>query len=177
MLDLNKSYRTTVNISDASNLVLNHLGQNNSECVARHGNEIAINSDITELNIISQIKVLLDKEYQSIAIICKEEGESNFLHKKLSKLGLDIPVITEKNEEYNGGLCIIPSYLSKGLEFDAVILYNANNINYTDSYIDSKLLYVAMTRAMHELYINYNGELPIALKSLAKDNKVLKRIK
>ena len=71
----------------------------------------------------------------------------------------------------------MPSYLSKGLEFDAVILYNANNINYTDSYIDSKLLYVAMTRAMHELYVNYNGELPIALKSLSKNKKILKRTK
>ena len=49
----------------------------------------------------------------------------------------------------------MPSYLSKGLEFDAVILYNANSV--TDNNIDSKLLYVAMTRAMHELYVNYNG--------------------
>ena len=68
----------------------------------------------------------------------------------------------------------MPSYLSKGLEFDSVILYNANNINYTDSDIDSKLLYVAMTRAMHELYLNYNGELPTSLKSLSKENKTLK---
>lgn len=51
----------------------------------------------------------------------------------------------------------MPSYLSKGLEFDAVILYNANSVNYTNNNIDSKLLYVAMTRAMHELYVNYNG--------------------
>lgn len=71
----------------------------------------------------------------------------------------------------------MPSYLSKGLEFDVVILYNANNVNYTDSNIDSKLLYVAITRAMHELYINYSGELPISLRTLTKDNKVLKRKK
>lgn len=177
MLDLNKSYRTTVNISNASNLILSHLGQNNSECVARPGNEIIVSNDITYNNLVSQIKTLLDKEYQSVAIICKDEKESNMVYKKLSKLGLNVSVITEKNEEYHGGLCIMPSYLSKGLEFDAVILYNANNINYTDSYIDSKLLYVAMTRAMHELYVNYNGELPIALKSLSKNKKILKRTK
>ena len=177
MLDLNKSYRTTVNISDASNLILNHLGQNNSECVARMGDEVVTNDDISEVTLISQIKSLLDKEYQSIAIICKDEKESANVYKKLSKLGLDVSVITEKNEEYHGGLCIMPSYLSKGLEFDAVILYNANNVNYTDNNIDSKLLYVAMTRAMHELYVNYNGELPTSLKSLSKENKVLKRTK
>ena len=71
----------------------------------------------------------------------------------------------------------MPSYLSKGLEFDAVILYNANSVNYTDNNIDFKLLYVAMTKAMHELYVNYNGELPNSLKSLSKENKVLKRTK
>ena len=46
-----------------------------------------------------------------------------------------------------------------------------------NSNIDSKLLYVAITRAMHELYINYSGELPISLRTLTKDNKVLKRKK
>lgn len=96
MLDLNKSYRTTVNISDASNLILNHLGQNNSECVARMGDEVVTNDDISEVTLISQIKSLLDKEYQSIAIICKDEKESANVYKKLSKLGLDVSVITEK---------------------------------------------------------------------------------
>lgn len=177
MLDLNKSYRTTINISDASNLILNHLGQTDSECVARTGDEVIVNNDITEINLVSQVKSLLDKEYQSIAIICKDEEETKMAYKKLNKLGLEVSAITEKNEEYHGGLCIMPSYLSKGLEFDAVILYNANNINYTDSDIDSKLLYVAITRAMHELYINYNGELPTALKTLSKDNKVLRKTK
>lgn len=175
MLDLNKSYRTTINISNASNLVLNHLGQNNSECVARAGDEVVINDNTTEITIISQIKTLLDKEYQSIAIICKDEKESTETYKKLSKLGLDVSIINEKNEEYHGGLCIMPSYLSKGLEFDAVILYNANNINYTDNYIDSKLLYVAITRAMHELYVNYDKELSVSLKNLSYNNKILKK--
>ena len=72
MLDLNKSYRTTVNISDASNLILNHLGQNNSECVARMGDEVVINDDISEVTLISQIKLLLvtsiSHKYYSIEI-------------------------------------------------------------------------------------------------------------
>ena len=65
----------------------------------------------------------------------------------------------------------MPSYLSKGLEFDSVILYNTNDVNYTDSNIDIKLLYVAITRAMHELFINYNEELTKALQPLIKDKK------
>lgn len=92
-------------------------------------------------------------------------------------MGLNASIVSEQNAEYSGGLCIIPSYLSKWLEFDAVILYNANKTNYTEKNIDSKLLYVAITRAMHELNINYDGELPAALKTLSNNKKVLKKRK
>ena len=71
----------------------------------------------------------------------------------------------------------MPSYLSKGLEFDSVILYNANDASYTNTNIDMKLLYVAITRAMHELYINYNGILTNTLQPLErkqKDDKLVK---
>jgi len=90
---------------------------------------------------------------------------------------LNISEITENNDQYNGGLCIMPSYLSKGLEFDAVIIYNANTQNYSSTNIDMKLLYVATTRAMHDLVINYDGELSLPLKSLEKKNNVLKKVK
>lgn len=175
ILSLNKSYRTTTNISDTANLVLEHLGKNGSECVARLGNDINIYNDISAQKIVLQIRELLEKEYQTIAIICKDNEETNKLYKQIHKLGLQVSIITETNEEYNGGICIIPSYLSKGLEFDAVILYNANKENYSENSIDSKLLYVAITRAMHELYINYEGELTVPLKQLLKNNKTLKK--
>lgn len=70
------------------------------------------------------------------------------------------------------------SYLSKGLEFDSVIISNANNEYYTDSSIDLKLLYDSLTRAMHELYINYHGEITKSLQSLTytDNNKVYQKL-
>lgn len=177
ILELNKSYRTTVNISDASNLILKQLNKNFSECIARTGDELSVCDDISVQSILSQIKTLLEKNYQSIAIICKDDNETKKAYEKLKKTGVNVSIINEKSQEYNGGLCVIPSYLSKGLEFDAVIIYNANNINYGISSIDMKLLYVAMTRAMHSLYINYEGKLPYYLKPLLKTSKVLKKAK
>ena len=51
----------------------------------------------------------------------------------------------------------MPSYLSKGLEFDCVIISDANNINYDiNNTIDMKTLYVSMTRALHKLIILYS---------------------
>lgn len=175
-LELNKSYRTTVNISDVSNLILEQMNQASAECIARTGDELLLSNDISCQNIIFQIKMLLDKDYQSIAIICKDDKETHDIYSKLKKMRLNISEITEKNEQYNGGLCIMPSYLSKGLEFDAVIIYNANDRNYSSRNIDMKLLYVASTRAMHDLVINYDGELSLPLKSLEKKNKVLKKL-
>lgn len=179
ILNLNKSYRTTREIADTSNLVLNTLHRNHSECVARNGNPISINNlDYTDelLEITLELKELLDKKYETIAIICKDDKETNEAYKNLSKLGLNINLITDKNEEYHGGVSILPSYLSKGLEFDAVILYNANEDNYKDDIISQKLLYVAITRAMHELCINYTGNISHSLENLVKEDTNTKKL-
>ena len=50
-------------------------------------------------------------------------------------------------------IVIIPAYVSKGLEFDSVIIYNDRNNSYKSN--ERNLLYVACTRCQHELYI-YN---------------------
>jgi len=50
---------------------------------------------------------------------------------------------------------IVPSYLSKGLEFDAVISYNELNNNYSED--EKYLFYVVTTRAQHALVI-YNSD-------------------
>lgn len=54
---------------------------------------------------------------------------------------------------YSGGIVIIPCHLAKGLEFDVVIIANASKEMYKEKELDVKLLYVAMTRPLHELYI------------------------
>ncbi len=174
LLELNKSYRTTLQISNAANLVLENMNQNVAECISRGGREVLLKETSND-----EIKIILDEinnyldKYQTIAIICKDDVETDKLYNKLKKLNLNINKISEQNEKYSGGICIIPSYLSKGLEFDTVILYNANDTNYTNSEIDMKLLYVSMTRAMHELCINYSGKLTMSLQSLL-DNNILK---
>lgn len=181
-LELNKSYRTTTQIADTSKLVLEKLKNNNSvNCITRSGKDVFVssNEENNVITIINQIKQIIDNGYETIAIICKDDKETENLFKKLKKYNLDITKISENNEKYTGGLCILPSYLSKGLEFDAVIISNANDILYTEDNIDLKLLYVSVTRAMHELYINYNGNITKSLESLVKEkNKILtKKVK
>ncbi|WP_132241501.1 ATP-binding domain-containing protein [Marinisporobacter balticus] len=53
---------------------------------------------------------------------------------------------------------VIPVYMAKGLEFDAVLVYNASNENYLNER-DKKLLYIACTRALHRLVLYYTGNI------------------
>lgn len=179
ILNLNKSYRTTRQIAETANLVLRDLNQEETECIARSGRDVSVTStenDKKLQGIVGQINELLDKGYQNIAVICKDDIEAKKVYKDLKKLGLDVNYVIEQNESYVGGVTIIPSYLSKGLEFDAVILNDASNLKYDESEINMRLLYVAITRAMHELYINYQKELAKSLGSLVKTSDTEKQL-
>ena len=65
-------------------------------------------------------------------------------------LKIEINLINSSN--YNSNINILPSYLSKGLEFDSVIIVGKEKFQ-QDSILDMKLLYVSMTRALHKLII------------------------
>ena len=55
--------------------------------------------------------------------------------------------------QFHNGTMVLPVTLTKGLEFDAVILWKPDKQRYSNSQKDAKLLYVAITRALHELYL------------------------
>ena len=89
------------------------------------------------------------KGLNNIAIIGKNEQICNEIYEKLKEKFDNVQIITDESNNYDGGITIVPSYYSKGLEFDSVII--ADYKSYTDNILDTKLLYVAMTRAMHLL--------------------------
>ena len=165
---LKKSYRTTTEIMNSANNIIRYIGMTVSEPVIRHGvdvNYIKLNNNKIEC-ICDIINKYLEKQYKSIAIICKDCEEANYINKKLKEEGIDASNITNLDLEYNGGICTITSYLAKGLEFDGVIISDASLGVYDSSKkIDMKILYVAMTRALHELNILYNNELVIPLQN------------
>lgn len=61
-------------------------------------------------------------------------------------------LVDEKTEQFNHRILVIPAHLAKGLEFDGVIVV-AIDEKYTMVLLEIKLMYVAMTRAMHRLAI------------------------
>ena len=138
---LNKSYRTTIEIMNEANTINKKLEYNQAIPVIRHGEQV----EYTNKNI-EEILTILTKKYNSIAIITKTLDEAKELHKKYKEYDL----ITPNDISYESKITIMPSYLSKGLEFDSVIIIDTFN---KENKLDLKLLYVSMTRALHKLII------------------------
>lgn len=157
-----KSYRTTTEIMDSANNITKYIKLNTAKPVIRHGRKVSFIKYKEKNEQISLIKRILEQyktqNYKTTAIICKNEEEAQELYIKLEMN--DIKNITLNDTEYNGGICIITSYLAKGLEFDGVIISNSGEEEYdSNKMIDMKLLYVAMTRPLHELTILYKNDI------------------
>lgn len=157
-----QSYRTTIEIMHLANEVIkNFLPRDNQNLLAkpiiRHGELPRIlreNSPKKLIDFIShEIQTLQKREVKSIAIICKNIEECQKVYQSMpKKLQLQTKLITEDITEYSSGLMIIPSYMAKGLEFDCVFIV-ALKARYEQTELEIKLLYIAMTRALHHLYI------------------------
>lgn len=170
-LTLEQSYRTTVEIMNSANIVLDKIKSrevNKGRPVIRHGEKVRISAMPDGQAIIREVvKNIADfrsLSYKSIAVICKTLKECKDVHAFLSKQVSDVTLVSGKEEVYKSGLVVLPSCLAKGLEFDAVVIHNADSEGYTEDELDIKLLYVAMTRALHKLYIYHTGELTPLLK-------------
>jgi DNA helicase-2/ATP-dependent DNA helicase PcrA len=123
--------------------------------VVRHGDKPGIyrcNSKKEFLDMLeNRIQALRGQKYKTIAMICKTVQECEKVKSLLDKReGLEARLLCSEDINYTGGIVIVPSYLAKGLEFDAVILA-ALEEDYIEKELDLKLLYVAMTRALHSL--------------------------
>lgn len=162
LMYLNKSYRTTTEIMNSANNITKYLNLTTATPVIRHGKDVNYLkfTDNQILLIKDILKNYQEKEYNSIAIICKNEEEVIRISEELQKLKIDVKTITDLDTVYQGGICVITSYLAKGLEFDGVIIANASKDVYnSEKSFDMKLLYVAMTRPLHELNILYDNEI------------------
>ncbi len=173
ILHLNKSYRTTIQITNIANSVLKHLDLQPANPVIRSGEEVVVSkTESVEYKdmILALVNNFIQKGYKSIALICKDESEMQYIKGILDEMSINSAFIDNEYAEYNGGLCILTSALSKGLEFDAVVITSASENCYpSDDPNKMKLLYVAMTRALHEVHVLFNDELTKPLDKYTKD--------
>lgn len=151
-LRLTKTYRSSKEIIEYTNKILNldfvSAIRNNNDIPVVFKKEKNIKEDLIE-NINN-----LKNKYKSIAVITKNDKEANKIY-NLLKNDLDISLIKTDSNIFDRNLVVVPSYVSKGLEFDSVIIYTEKDNKYTDD--EKYLYYVSCTRCQHELVI-YNQE-------------------
>ena len=163
---LTQSYRSTVEIIEFANKVLKK--QKNSltpaMSVLRHGKnpevkEFKSNKDfLAEIELI--VKEVRENGKSSVAIIGRTQKQCKKIYDYIRKnSSYSWTLIKEGDDIISMENIVIPSYMTKGLEFDCSIIYNCNDENYKEEEEDKKLLYVALTRALHYEYIFYNGNL------------------
>lgn len=157
VVELIKSYRSTYEIITFANIIQQI---SNLEPIERHGEIPQIVACDNELEKLLRMKEMLESflhsEYVSLGIILKTNTLAHDFHDLISQ-EYDVNLISPESTHFTNGISITSVSMSKGLEFDEVIILDVDNANY-DTIYDKSLLYIAVTRAMHKLTILYSGE-------------------
>lgn len=162
-----KSYRNTVEISEFAGKLLEKGSFETYaiDPVIRHGRPVETvwsrGIDGMAEQAAGLIQQMWERGHSTMAVVCREPEECQMVSKKLRDLLSarmpDLPVseVTEEIEDINGvrGVMVLPVSMTKGLEFDGVLLWNPSERHYPAGDANVKLLYVAVTRALHELYL------------------------
>jgi DNA helicase II / ATP-dependent DNA helicase PcrA len=152
-IELSQSYRSTREITEFTKSLL--VDPTNIVPFNRHGEKPTVVESVVQSEHLSQLSACINdikqRGHQTIAIICKTAEESQMAFDQL-KGSMPVQLMTEETATFTKGILVLPSYLAKGIEFDAVIIFNASNDQYGDESV-RRLFYTACTRAMHELHL------------------------
>lgn len=156
IVKLFRSYRSTFEISSFAQRI-----SNNPDLIPleRHGTKpevIGFNSNADEIiEIKKRITAFKDSSHPTLGIICKTQQQAEFMYEHIKSESANL--LTADSTAFKHGIIITTAHLSKGLEFDEVIIPFVSTRNFhTD--VDRRMLYIACTRAMHKLTLTYSGE-------------------
>ncbi len=168
LIKLTKSYRSTKQITDFTKQILK--SGELIEAFDRNGAKPTIwhCDNASAVQKINDILIANNQEKLTTAIITKTLEEARDLTTKLKSESIKVTLIATANQRLVPGVLVIPSYLAKGLEFDAVIAWQVNNNNYHKD-DERQLLYTITSRAMYKLDLIYTDELSDLLREIKAD--------
>ncbi|WP_057895225.1 RNA polymerase recycling motor HelD [Liquorilactobacillus oeni] len=156
LIELNKSYRSTKQITAFMKSLL--PDGNKIQAFTRPGKLprliISSNKAAAFAELQRTVAQLLSK-YETVAIIAQDLAECNEIQLNF-RFKKPLNLISAKDRLLPKGLVLLPIYLAKGLEFDAVIVFNVSQKNYPDEAARG-ILYTICSRAMHELVLLSTG--------------------
>lgn len=168
------SYRSAKEIVDVFNCVMPQ-GSTRAIPVYETGRKPTLEKILSAqegiVRLIGRMTSFLELGAKSIGIITRRESDAADLHERLcpaakaAAFSQPVHLVSGNAANYRGGVSVLPVVLAKGLEFDCVILWNASE--YTADSLNTRLFYVALSRAMHGLHVMYQGTLTPLLQQHA----------
>ncbi|MBQ0140775.1 MAG: ATP-binding domain-containing protein [Kurthia sp.] len=145
-VELTTTYRSSYEIADYTKKFLK-----NGElfAIARHGEKPEEYLYTSEQDMLEAIQIKANVLWETTAIICKNEQD---IEKLKNQLALPFTLLDGTTKNFSKGLILTTIQYAKGLEFDHVIVPFVDGAHYTTSF-DKGLLYIATSRAMHQLTI------------------------
>jgi DNA helicase-2/ATP-dependent DNA helicase PcrA len=170
LLRLTKSYRSTREIMAFAGRLLPHAEP--VEPFARSGAEPRLvqapgDGAALAVTVLAELAAMRAAGARSCAVLCRTARESEeacaLLQREAGQAATSaaadgIRLVTKAAQTFSTGTLVLPVYLAKGLEFDAVVVWNSGATHYFREN-ERKLLYTASTRALHQLSVCYTGEL------------------
>jgi DNA helicase II / ATP-dependent DNA helicase PcrA len=159
------SYRSTYEITSFARVILKIADPKapRPQPYRRHGDKVKFISaksfqesaqlvakDVNELKTIG---------FKTIAVLCKTAAEVKEIQRGLTQSGITDISLLDKQQTAIASVLVGTILMSKGLEFDAVLVMNVNNKKYPLTEVNNKLLYLAVTRTAHVLHIYWYGKL------------------
>lgn len=156
-LELCKSYRSTTEITDFAQ----NISRNNKLIpIARHGLPPQVIACADHRDQEAQILTLIEQhrhsDHRSLGIVCKTAAQAKTLYRALAEAGVELTFLDYDSTAFAGGIVSTSAHIAKGLEFDTVIAPHVDDRNYANE-MDKCMLYIACTRAMHELHLTHDG--------------------
>ena len=161
---LKKSYRNTVEISEFATHILHHgrFSVYPVEPIIRHGTQVQL-LEVPDREKLMRKAAAVCMDFQkkgldTIAVVCRNQKSAM---EAAAELGKYIEVMESDLERavFGSGIMVLPVEYTKGLEFDAVLILDPDRQEYPVDDGHAKLLYVAATRALHELCVLHTGNL------------------
>lgn len=162
---LSTAYRSTVEVMEVAFSVISRhpvLGAGTAKPVLRHGEKPILTIAATDAErcalIAETIRAWQRDGFAGIAVIVKTEKAAKSFHKALQVQIPDAIHITQGDESFLGGIQVMDASVVKGLEFDCVLIADADSATYPDQRFYAKLFYVLCTRPLHRLHFVCKGE-------------------
>lgn len=152
-----KSYRNTIEISDFARNSVKELSGIDIEIepIIRHGEQVVVKPFVTPPEKLEDLVKIIhsfnEKKFHLNAIICRDQSEADKLFSSLSK-HIEVNILDTETDKLQTGTYVLSVVNSKGLEFDTVCVWDYDLYEKSDV----NKLYVALTRALHELYVFSN---------------------